>query len=174
MVRYIHALCMLPDECRRGQLRGRFVGPTMSGLDFGPPALDQYHTHAIIQSPPGFVSAPASPHVSIVHAASRSSYIPCIRSLVGQLRSLATADHINTSDAALVLDLQYAQVFDITFTFTIIIMIKRPQHIYAWLFCGFAALGACIYGYDGVYFNGVSSLVSILPSRADENPADND
>ncbi|THY25308.1 hypothetical protein D6D01_05116 [Aureobasidium pullulans] len=36
--------------------------------------------------------------------------------------------------------------------------ITRPQHIYAWLFCGFAALGACIYGYDGVYFNGVSSL----------------
>ncbi|KAG9662493.1 hypothetical protein KCU64_g1915, partial [Aureobasidium melanogenum] len=37
-------------------------------------------------------------------------------------------------------------------------MVGRPQHIYAWLFCGFAALGACIYGYDGVYFNGVSSL----------------
>jgi SP family sugar:H+ symporter-like MFS transporter len=39
-------------------------------------------------------------------------------------------------------------------------MISKPQHVYAWLFCGFAALGACIYGYDGVYFNGVSSLVS--------------
>ncbi|KAG9962516.1 hypothetical protein KCU61_g4621, partial [Aureobasidium melanogenum] len=37
-------------------------------------------------------------------------------------------------------------------------MVGRPQNIYAWLFCGFAALGACIYGYDGVYFNGVSSL----------------
>ncbi|KAG9516926.1 hypothetical protein KCU93_g8969, partial [Aureobasidium melanogenum] len=37
-------------------------------------------------------------------------------------------------------------------------MVGGPQHIYAWLFCGFAALGACIYGYDGVYFNGVSSL----------------
>ncbi|KAK6004815.1 hypothetical protein QM012_007594 [Aureobasidium pullulans] len=37
-------------------------------------------------------------------------------------------------------------------------MVGRPQHIHAWLFCGFAALGACIYGYDGVYFNGVSSL----------------
>ncbi|KAI4784887.1 hypothetical protein E4T52_00170 [Aureobasidium sp. EXF-3400] len=37
-------------------------------------------------------------------------------------------------------------------------MIGKPQHVYAWLFCGFAALGACIYGYDGVYFNGVSSL----------------
>lgn len=40
-------------------------------------------------------------------------------------------------------------------------MVGKPQHIYAWLFCGFAALGACIYGYDGVYFNGVSSLVSV-------------
>lgn len=34
-------------------------------------------------------------------------------------------------------------------------MIKYP---YVWLCCGFAALGACLYGYDGVYFNGVSSL----------------
>lgn len=33
--------------------------------------------------------------------------------------------------------------------------IKYP---YIWAFCGFAALGACIYGYDGVYFNGVSTL----------------
>ncbi|CAH0000145.1 unnamed protein product [Clonostachys byssicola] len=33
--------------------------------------------------------------------------------------------------------------------------IKYP---YVWLFCGFAALGACLYGYDGVYFNGVSTL----------------
>ncbi|KAF7563585.1 hypothetical protein G7046_g534 [Stylonectria norvegica] len=33
--------------------------------------------------------------------------------------------------------------------------IKYP---YVWLFCGFAALGACLYGYDGVYFNGASSL----------------
>lgn len=41
-------------------------------------------------------------------------------------------------------------------------MVGKPQHIYAWLFCGFAALGACIYGYDGVYFNGVSSLVGGL------------
>ncbi|RJE19642.1 Sugar and other transporter [Aspergillus sclerotialis] len=29
---------------------------------------------------------------------------------------------------------------------------------YILLFCGFAALGACLYGYDGVYFNGVSTL----------------
>ncbi|KIV84872.1 hypothetical protein PV11_00624 [Exophiala sideris] len=34
----------------------------------------------------------------------------------------------------------------------------RINHPYAWAFCAFAALGACLYGYDGVYFNGVSSL----------------
>lgn len=33
--------------------------------------------------------------------------------------------------------------------------IKYP---YVWLFCGFASLGAFLYGYDGVYFNGVSTL----------------
>ncbi|KIW37931.1 uncharacterized protein PV06_09908 [Exophiala oligosperma] len=33
--------------------------------------------------------------------------------------------------------------------------IKYP---WAWTFCAFAALGACLYGYDGVYFNGVSTL----------------
>lgn len=25
----------------------------------------------------------------------------------------------------------------------------RIEHPYAWLFCAFAALGACLYGYDG-------------------------
>jgi hypothetical protein len=34
------------------------------------------------------------------------------------------------------------------------------QYPYIWLCCGFAALGACLYGYDGVYFNGVSTLGS--------------
>lgn len=34
----------------------------------------------------------------------------------------------------------------------------KLQYPYIWLFCGFAALGACLYGYDGVYFNGVSTL----------------
>ncbi|KAH8895252.1 general substrate transporter [Thozetella sp. PMI_491] len=34
----------------------------------------------------------------------------------------------------------------------------KIQYPYIWLFCGFAALGACLYGYDGVYFNGVSTL----------------
>lgn len=38
----------------------------------------------------------------------------------------------------------------------------RINHPYAWAFCAFAALGACLYGYDGVYFNGVSSLVRSL------------
>ncbi|KAJ4156561.1 hypothetical protein NW754_008194 [Fusarium falciforme] len=35
----------------------------------------------------------------------------------------------------------------------------KIQHPYVWLFCGFAAIGACLYGYDGVYFNGTSTLV---------------
>ncbi|PSK54137.1 hypothetical protein B9Z65_7943 [Elsinoe australis] len=34
----------------------------------------------------------------------------------------------------------------------------KLKYPYIWLFCGFAALGACLYGYDGVYFNGVSTL----------------
>ncbi|EOD48664.1 Sugar/inositol transporter [Neofusicoccum parvum] len=34
----------------------------------------------------------------------------------------------------------------------------RLEHPYAWLFCAFAALGACLYGYDGVYFTGVSAM----------------
>jgi len=50
-------------------------------------------------------------------------------------------------------------------------MIRKPQYIYAWLFCGFAALGACILGYDGVYFNGVSPLVcSISPKTRGHYP----
>ncbi|KAE8373678.1 hypothetical protein BDV26DRAFT_296734 [Aspergillus bertholletiae] len=32
------------------------------------------------------------------------------------------------------------------------------RNFYAWLFCAFAALGACLYGYDGVYFTGVSAM----------------
>ncbi|KAI5803184.1 general substrate transporter [Geopyxis carbonaria] len=32
------------------------------------------------------------------------------------------------------------------------------QHPWAWTFCAFAALGACLYGYDGVYFTGVSAM----------------
>ncbi|KFY11081.1 hypothetical protein V491_07351 [Pseudogymnoascus sp. VKM F-3775] len=34
----------------------------------------------------------------------------------------------------------------------------KLKHPYAWLFCSFAALGACLYGYDGVYFTGVSAM----------------
>ncbi|KAF4945765.1 hypothetical protein FGADI_11697 [Fusarium gaditjirri] len=34
-------------------------------------------------------------------------------------------------------------------------IVKYP---YVWLCCGFATLGACLYGYDGVYFTGVSTL----------------
>lgn len=32
------------------------------------------------------------------------------------------------------------------------------KHPYAWLYCAFAALGACLYGYDGVYFTGVTAM----------------
>ncbi|KAJ4420385.1 hypothetical protein N0V82_004374 [Gnomoniopsis sp. IMI 355080] len=35
---------------------------------------------------------------------------------------------------------------------------EKITHPYAWLFCAFAALGACLYGYDGVYFTGVSAM----------------
>lgn len=34
----------------------------------------------------------------------------------------------------------------------------RIQYPYIWLFCAFASLGAFLYGYDGVYFNGVQTL----------------
>jgi hypothetical protein len=34
----------------------------------------------------------------------------------------------------------------------------KIQYPYIWLCCAFATLGGCLYGYDGVYFNGVSTL----------------
>lgn len=34
----------------------------------------------------------------------------------------------------------------------------RLKYPYVWLFCAYASLGAFLYGYDGVYFNGVSTL----------------
>ncbi|POR36998.1 Uncharacterized protein TPAR_02800 [Tolypocladium paradoxum] len=34
----------------------------------------------------------------------------------------------------------------------------KIRYPYVWLFCAFAGLGAFLYGYDGVYFNGVSTL----------------
>lgn len=34
----------------------------------------------------------------------------------------------------------------------------RIKYPYVWLFSGYASLGAFLYGYDGVYFNGVSTL----------------
>ncbi|KAI0154790.1 general substrate transporter [Xylariaceae sp. FL1272] len=37
-------------------------------------------------------------------------------------------------------------------------MMAAPQYLWAWIFCTFAALGAWLYGYDGVYFTGVSEL----------------
>lgn len=43
------------------------------------------------------------------------------------------------------------------------------KHPYVWLFCGFAALGACQYGYDGVYFSGVSTLDVFLRDFGERN-----
>jgi SP family sugar:H+ symporter-like MFS transporter len=49
----------------------------------------------------------------------------------------------------------------------------KLKYPYIWLFCGFAALGACLYGYDGVYFNGVSTL-DVFISHFGERNADGD
>lgn len=38
------------------------------------------------------------------------------------------------------------------------------QYPYVWIFCGFASLGAFLYGFDGVYFNGVSTLGMLVLS----------
>lgn len=46
----------------------------------------------------------------------------------------------------------------------------KLQYPYVWLFCGFAALGACLYGYDGVYFNGVSTLDVFVHHFGQEQP----
>jgi len=46
-------------------------------------------------------------------------------------------------------------------------LVKYP---YVWLFCGFASLGAFLYGYDGVYFNGVSTLQPFLREFGQQQP----
>ncbi|KAI1336366.1 general substrate transporter [Xylariaceae sp. FL0016] len=46
----------------------------------------------------------------------------------------------------------------------------RIQHPYIWLFCAFASLGAFLYGYDGVYFNGVSTLDPFLRHFGAQQP----
>jgi SP family sugar:H+ symporter-like MFS transporter len=38
----------------------------------------------------------------------------------------------------------------------------KLKHPYAWLFCAFAALGACLYGYDGVYFTGITAMDAFI------------
>jgi SP family sugar:H+ symporter-like MFS transporter len=38
----------------------------------------------------------------------------------------------------------------------------KLEHPYAWLFCSFPALGACLYGYDGVYFTGVTAIETFI------------
>lgn len=44
------------------------------------------------------------------------------------------------------------------------------RHKYAWLFCAFAALGACLYGYDGVYFTGVSAMSVFVEHFGEKQP----
>lgn len=41
---------------------------------------------------------------------------------------------------------------------------------FAWLFCGFAALGACLYGYDGVYFTGITAMDVFIRHFGDLDP----
>ncbi|KAF4962259.1 hypothetical protein FSARC_9648 [Fusarium sarcochroum] len=48
----------------------------------------------------------------------------------------------------------------------------KIQYPYVWLCCGFAALGACLYGYDGVYFNGVSTLDVFVRHFGEKNSDD--
>ncbi|KAE8150769.1 general substrate transporter [Aspergillus avenaceus] len=36
------------------------------------------------------------------------------------------------------------------------------KHLYVWLFCSFATLGACLYGYIGVYFTGISAMDAFI------------
>ncbi|CAI6337816.1 unnamed protein product [Periconia digitata] len=38
----------------------------------------------------------------------------------------------------------------------------KLQYPYIWLFCAFAALGACQYGYDGVYFSGIQAMDTFI------------
>ncbi|KAH9996749.1 general substrate transporter [Xylariaceae sp. FL0662B] len=44
------------------------------------------------------------------------------------------------------------------------------QHPYVWLFCAYASLGAFLYGYDGVYFNGASTLEPFLKQFGEPRP----
>ena len=46
----------------------------------------------------------------------------------------------------------------------------RISYPYAWLFCAFAALGACLYGYDGVYFTGVTAMDVFIRHFGDRKP----
>ncbi|KAF2653311.1 general substrate transporter [Lophiostoma macrostomum CBS 122681] len=38
----------------------------------------------------------------------------------------------------------------------------KLKYPYIWLFCAFAALGACQYGYDGVYFSGIQAMSTFV------------
>ncbi|KAF2645508.1 general substrate transporter [Massarina eburnea CBS 473.64] len=39
---------------------------------------------------------------------------------------------------------------------------SKLKYPYVWLFCAFAALGACQYGYDGVYFSGIQAMSTFI------------
>jgi len=46
----------------------------------------------------------------------------------------------------------------------------KISYPYAWLFCAFAALGACLYGYDGVYFTGVTAMDVFIRHFGEQKP----
>lgn len=50
------------------------------------------------------------------------------------------------------------------------VRIMAIKHLYVWLFAGFAAIGACLYGYDGVYFTGVSAMEVFAKHFGDKQP----
>ncbi|KAJ4304613.1 hypothetical protein N0V90_000139 [Kalmusia sp. IMI 367209] len=43
----------------------------------------------------------------------------------------------------------------------------KLQYPYIWAFCAFAALGACQYGYDGVYFSGIQAMSTFVQHFGD-------
>ncbi|KAI5278281.1 hypothetical protein KEM54_004721, partial [Ascosphaera aggregata] len=47
-----------------------------------------------------------------------------------------------------------------------------PRRKNVWLFAAFAGLGACLYGYDGVYFTGVSAMETFCEHFGVQDPED--
>ncbi|KAL5387960.1 hypothetical protein DPSP01_003358 [Paraphaeosphaeria sporulosa] len=46
----------------------------------------------------------------------------------------------------------------------------KLQYPYIWAFCAFAALGACQYGYDGVYFSGIQAMSTFIRHFGERQP----